>query len=281
MGRLRRALVASGLLLALTPAAASAGTSVGTIHTVTASEGTVTAQLRYEEPPASQAPAGLQLTIERGGAQLYQAPVSSPRCSPCRLEELGTHPLLVRDLEGHGEPSVILELNSGGAHCCTIVQVLSLDPGTTTYRAAERDFGDPAALVRDLAGDGALEFETADDRFAYVFAPFAYSGLPLQLLAFREGRFVDVTRSFPAALAKDATKWMQAFRSERRHGLGNGLIAAWAADEELLGHDGLVRSTLAREARHRNLRSREHYGPSGERFVEALLRFLKHTGYRR
>ncbi len=187
---------------------------------------------------------------------------------------------MVRDLEANGQGNVIVELNSGGAHCCTIFQVFTWDPGTMTYRVAEHDFGDPGALVADIAGNGKLEFETADDRFGYAFAPFAYSGLPLQILSFANGRFRNVTRSFPSALAKDAAKWLRAFRSERRLQLGNGLIAAWAADEELLGHGALVRSTLAREAAQGHLRSRENYGPSGTAFVRALLRFLARAGYR-
>ncbi len=265
--------------LALAPGAAQAASP----QTVSASEAAVTATLSYRgsAEPGTGPVSGLRLTIVRAGAKIYDAPVSSHHCTPCGLESFGGGPLLVRDLEGNGEPSVIVELNSGGAHCCTIAEVLSYDPGTMSYRVSERDFGDPGAIVTDVAGDGSLEFETADDRFAYAFAPFAYSGLPLQVLVFRGGRFRDVTRSFPAALAKDAAKWLAAFRSERRLQLGDGLIAAWAADEELLGHDRLVRSTLAREARNRRLRSRESYGPSNASFVRALLRFLQKTGYRR
>ena len=56
-------------------------------------------------------------------------------------------------------------------------------PGTSTYRSVEQDFGDPGAVIADLAGDRRLEFESADDRFAYEFAPYAYSGLPLAGLA--------------------------------------------------------------------------------------------------
>jgi hypothetical protein len=189
-------------------------------------------------------------------------------------------PLAVEDLEGNGQPSIVLELSTGGAHCCSIVQIFSLDPGTMTYRSVERDFGDPGALVTDLAGDGRLEFQSADDRFAYEFTPYAYSGLPLQIWSFIEGRFIDVTKQFPAAIAADASRQLKGFLANRRQGYGLGLIAAWAADQELLGHDGQVRATLAHEARNGRLRSRGHYGPSGHAFVAELLRFLAHTGYR-
>ena len=37
------------------------------------------------------------------------------------------------DLEHTGQPDVVLDLYSGGAHCCTIEQIFSFDPGTMTY----------------------------------------------------------------------------------------------------------------------------------------------------
>jgi hypothetical protein len=254
-------------------------------HTISAGEGTVTATLSYggahEEPGTGPVP-GLRLTIDRAGVQFYDAPVTSHYCgSPCGLEHFAGGPLLVRNLEGTGEPNVVVELNTGGAHCCTIVQVFAYDPGAMVYRSTERDLGDPGAVIRSVANDGTLQLETADDRFADAFAPFAYSGLPLQILAFREGRFRDVTRMFPAWVAADAAKWMKGFRAERRHGLGNGLIAAWAADEDLLGHDREMRATLAREAARDDLRSRGGFEPSGRTFVRRLLAFLARTGYRR
>ena len=267
----------AGALLLATPVAADAAP-----HTISASEGAVTAQLTYSSAAeeGSGPVKGLRLTIERAGAKIYEAPVKSSHCAPCGLERFAGGPLLVRALEGAGQPNVLVELYTGGAHCCTILQIYSYDPGTMAYRVTERDFGDPGAKIEDLAGDGSLQLLTADDRFAYEFAPFAYSGLPLQVLALRAGRLTDVTRSYPAAIAKDAAQWLKTFRSERHLQLGNGAIAAWAADEELLGHDRLVRATLAREAARRNLRSREHYGPSNGSFVRALLRFLARTGYR-
>ncbi len=269
------------LLAALAVLPALPATASAAQQTVTASEGAVGARLSFSGSAAGGAlVTGLSLTVERAGAKAYEAPVRSRHCSPCGLERFGGGPLLVRDLEGNGQPNVIVELYSGGAHCCTIFQVFSYDPGTMTYRAAEHDFGDPGAKITDVEGNGSLQLVTADDRFAYAFAPFAYSGLPLQVLAFRSGRFADVTRSYPAALAKDAAKWLAAFRAERHLQLGNGMIAAWAADEELLGHDRLVRATLSREASRDNLRSRESYGPSNGSFVRALLRFLKRSGYR-
>jgi hypothetical protein len=254
---------------------------------VSAHEGTVGAQLSYLEGVGGNLPYfDLSLQITRAGASFYEQPVSSRHCGEgCVPEPIGagptkTSPLAVDDLEGNGQPDVVLELSTGGAHCCSILQVFSFDPGTMAYRAVERDFGDPGALVTDLSGDGRLELQSADDRFAYEFTAYAYSGLPVQIWSFKEGRFMDVTRQFPDAITADAARQFKGFLANRRQGYGLGLIAAWAADQELLGNDALVRATLAREARHGRLRSRGHYGPSGHAFVVKLMRFLARTGYR-
>jgi hypothetical protein len=259
---------------------ASAGAATQTLN---ASDGTVAATLSYQAAaaePGSGPLSGLQLQISRSGESFYSEPVSSPHClSACGLEHFAGGPLQVKDLEGDGEPDVVLELNTGGAHCCTVLQVFNLDPGVQAYRLIEKDFGDPGAALVDVAGDGRLEFESADDRFAYAFASYAFSGLPLQIWRLDAGRLVDVTREFPQALAADAARQFRGFLANRRRGLGLGLIAAWAADQETLGHPRLVARTLAREARLGRLRSSEPFTPSGRRFVRKLDRFLERNGY--
>ena len=270
-------------LIALIVLAPAAGSAEGATQSVSAGEGTVAATLSYqasEAEPGSGPVAGLELDITRSGESFFSGPVGSTHClSTCGLEHFGGGPLEVKELEGDGEPDVVVELNTGGAHCCTVVQVFSLDPGVQAYHVFEKDFGDPGAALLDLAGDGRLEFESADDRFAYAFASYAFSGLPLQIWRFQDNRFLDVTREFPQALAADAARQFKGFLATRHAGLGLGLIAAWAADEDALGHRGLVARTLAREARRGRLRSREAFTPSGDRFIEKLNRFLKRTGY--
>jgi hypothetical protein len=274
------AVLAAGLTFGVERSAAAG------VRTWSASAGVVTATLSASEVPRGSPTGlsfkGINLEITRSGQIAYLEGALSNFCEPCDLQTFAgaPPPMQLVELERNGEPNVVLQLYSDGAHCCTVVQVLTWDPREKSYVVAERDFGDPGDVIREPAGYPVPVFETADDRFAYRFAPYAYSGLPLAVLAFRDGRFVHVTRSFAAQIATDASRWLKAFRANRRNGLGNGVIAAWAADEELLGHDRLVRATLAREARHGNLRSREHYGPSGRAFVKALLRFLKRTGYR-
>lgn len=85
--------------------------------------------------------------------------------------------------------------------------------------------------------------------------------------------------TFPGEIAGDAARWLRAFKTERRHGLGLGFIAASVADEELIGHKALVAHTLASEARHHRLRSGDRLSVSGKAFVRKLNAFLRKTGY--
>ena len=121
-------------------------------------------------------------------------------------------------------------------------------------------------------------FISADDRFAYRFAAFAFSGLPLQIWSVASGRFVDVTRRYPSRVAADARRWWRIFRANVRRHLGDGALAAWAADEELLGRGAAMRAALAAQERLGALRN-DGGGPGGAAFIRALERFLARTGY--
>jgi hypothetical protein len=269
------------------PGAARAGEPSSVSAEASAQEGAVRAVLTYREGLGGPLPYfDLKLEITRSGASFYEQPVSSRFCqSGCEPETIDSAPpkgdsVAVSELEGNEQPNVVLGLSTGGAHCCTVVQVFSYDPGTMTYGITEHDFGDPGALLRTLEGNPRPVFESGDDRFAYKFATYAGSAFPLEIWSFQEGRFVNATRSFATQIAAQAASLFKGFLAGRGHGEGLGAIAAWAADEDELGHSALVASVLAREQRHGELRSHEHYGPSGAAFVRALGRFLKRTGYR-
>jgi hypothetical protein len=264
-------------LLVAAPAAASAAAK-----TETASLGDVTAKFSY----AGHYPRyhNQRLTISRAGVVAYSQAVVSPVCGHlCApgLDEPATPSVHVLDLEHSGSPDVVLDLFSGGAHCCSIEQVFSFDPPTGTYVKTERNFGDPGEQIVDLRRDGHYQFLTADDAFAYAFTDYAASGLPIQILTFSHRRFHNITRRFPKLIAADARRWLRLYRGMARSGYVDsvGVIAAWAADQELLGHRKLVDRTLAREDRAHHLNSLA--GPGGKKFIAALKRLLRRDGYLR
>jgi hypothetical protein len=191
--------------------------------------------------------------------------------------------LTVRELQSGGEPAVILHLYSGGAHCCYVDQVFSWNPATSSYEMAERFWGSLFPHFSDLAHDGQLEFVTGDHRFEYRFASFAGSGFPPTILIVRGATFVDVTRSFPSQIAADARSQYRRYEHWRRKGLGLGFLAAWAADQYLLGKRVVALHTLQRENRHHHLlevrRLEGRPENVGNAYIGKLKRFLRKLGY--
>ena len=223
-----------------------------------------------------------RLVIARAGQVAYDQPVASKFCTVCAPGSAltGDPSVHVVDLEHTRQPDVVLDLYSGGAHCCTVEQIFSLDPGSSTYVETERDFGDPLVRIVDLAHNGGHELLTADDRFAYAFTDFAFSGLPIEIFKFSAGHFTDVTRHYRGAVARDAARWLRAFkRLAPRYRDSVGVIAAWAADEGLLGHSKLVRTYLAQQATAGHLNA--PFAARGKKFVAKLQRFLHAHGYAR
>jgi len=270
----------AGLVAALTLLVAPA-TALAT--TQTAQSGDVSATFTFAGSYPNYT--GLHLSITQGGTVFYDQPVVSSVCGKycapgsASAKESSVH---VLDLERNGQPDVLLDLYSGGAHCCSIEQVFSFDPGTMTYAMTQHDFGDPGYEIVDLRHDGTYEFLTADDSFAYEFTDFAASGLPIQILTFSGRHFFDVTRHYPKLIARDAARWMKAFNSMAKQHYSDsvGVAAAWAADQELLGHAKLVNRFLSRQVALGHLKSAlGPQEPGGAKFVAKLRRFLRTHGY--
>jgi len=275
--RLRACLTACVLVLSATVvSSASAATQTATSGDVTA---TYTFTGTY--PNFSNE----RLSISLSGQVFYDEPVTAELCgTQCAPGSTSAKQpsVQVLDLEHDGQPDVVLDLFSGGAHCCWIAEVFSFDPGTMTWALTQHDFGDPGDSIVDLDHNGRYEFLTADDWFAYEFTDYAASGLPIQILTFSGRRFHNVTRSYPKLIARDAAVWLKAFKgmAKQHYTDSVGLIAAWAADEDLLGHSKLVNRYLNQQATAGHLNSGLGLGePGGKKFVANLKRFLRRHGY--
>ncbi|MEI8334831.1 MAG: hypothetical protein WCH74_13405 [Chloroflexota bacterium] len=110
-----------------------------------------------------------------------------------------------RDLIGDGSLVLAYAENSGGAHCCdTWVLVRLKAPETTLLDANLRESG---LTPRQLDKSAALELVASDYRLAYMGdLPFVVTSPFPRLFAYRGGRYVDATRSYPALLRTDRKK---------------------------------------------------------------------------
>jgi hypothetical protein len=278
--RLRLLLTVAALgVAAMSATAASAQSTVQVAHA-----GVVTATFSFGGSVFSGY-SGETLQITRDGILAYSANVTAPTCgggcAPGSTQDLESSSVHVVGLEGPGEPDVVLDLFTGGAHCCYYEEVFYYDATLRTYHRATLNFLDQVASFRDLGHKQKLELITADHRhFDYRFTDYADCGFPILVYAFKGGSFVDVTRQYPKLIAGDAALWWREFRlsgqQQDMYRNSVGLIAAWAADEDLLGHEAQVSSTLATQQRDGHLN-----GPleSGTKFIKDLLKVLRRDGY--
>lgn len=245
-----------------------------------AARGPVTAELTYRE--RDQVYAQPRLRIVRAGRLLLDAAVP-------RLGGPGWRPtaLRARDLDGDGEPEVLLDSYTGGAHCCSYTLIYAYDRAARTYRRLSAPWGNAGYRAVDLDRDGRVELVTADDRFAYAFTSYAGSGRPIRIARFERraggrGRLVIVTRRFPGRIRRDAALWRQAYREAVKERLDvRGVVAAWVADQLLLGNDEaawrFVEEVIA--AGQAGPGDDLAGWPTGDEYRSALKRFLRRTGY--
>lgn len=260
--------LAVALLAALVVAAPAAA------ETETASFGAVSATFSYTKVDVLQYD-GMTVQITRAGAVAFDGVAQAkgcepPYCAPAKAAD--DRSLRVVDLDGDGEPEVIVDLYTGGAHCCTIAEVFRWTG--KAYVSVTRGFADFGYTL-----DGGT-FVTGDARFAYAFASFADSAMPVRLLAFRAGTWSDVTRAHPETLRADAARWLKEYKKRRKGTRALGLLAAWVADEYRLGtsHRAAADRFLTAELRAGRLRADQSW-PHGKSYVSALKQRLRAWGY--
>jgi hypothetical protein len=276
---LAAAALAAGALAAL-PAAASADDA----GSQTASAGAATATLSWGK--AKFGVANPRLVIVRAGATLFDAsPVAgSDGCKDgyCSFLPSGKRKqaLQVVDLNGDGEPEVLVDAYTGGAHCCAVTELAAFNG--TGYAIQELFWGDPGYELQDLNGDGRPEFVSLDDAFAGAFTSFAASFFPPYVVDYDpavQGALRDVTRQFPALIRSNQRSALRGLRRARKQRYETlGAVAAYVADLYLLGKAKDVKPYLARARKRGDLRTISGRAPRS--FERKLLGFLKKQGYR-
>ena len=145
-------------------------------------------------------------------------------------------------------PAVLLQSFTGGAHCCSVIDV-AVPEGAAyrvvrlTHRGVDGKTSHmfDAALDEfpiDLTGDGIADFVLTDDAFLYRFSSYAGSVPPPLVLNIAGGRTVDVSKA-PGLRPLFAMKMAEARaycaapsweRNER-----NGACAGYVADAARIG----------------------------------------------
>ncbi|MBX3281461.1 MAG: hypothetical protein KF756_03185 [Acidobacteria bacterium] len=90
------------------------------------------------------------------------------------------------DKTNDGDPDVMIEYYSGGAHCCTTYYFIEL-PKAGPVAIREVATGNAGMMPIRKAASGGLLFETADNAWAYWNMSFAGSPMPSVILEFKNG----------------------------------------------------------------------------------------------
>jgi hypothetical protein len=199
--------------------------------------GAVTATLEWDK--ADFGIANPRLHVDRAGVRydLTIADICGEGCIVVPDDGTGdpsaTSMVKVADLDADGEPEVLVDTFSGGAHCCLTARLLTWDG--TGYTPKDLSYGDVGYALRDADGDGRPELVGFDPRFSAAFTAFAGSGFPAQVLRVDHGAVTDVTRRFPAVVKADAKTHLGELRAAKRTDDVRGVLAAYVADQYLLG----------------------------------------------
>jgi hypothetical protein len=249
-----------------------------------ASAGAVSATLSWGK--AQYGVSNPLLVIVRAGATAFDgSPVAgSDACRDgyCSFFASGKRKqsLQVVDLNGDGEPEVLVDAYTGGAHCCAVTELAAFNG--SGYAVQELYWGNTGYDLKDLDGDGKPELVGYDDAFAGAFTSFAASVFPPRIVDYDptvKGSLRDVTDHFVALIRKNRDQALHALkRARRQHYETLGAVAAYVADLYLLGDHEAVRPYLKRARKRGDLRTISGRAPRS--FERQLFAFLKKQGYR-
>jgi hypothetical protein len=275
-GRVRTAVVlavALGLVFVTTAAGAPRP------HVERAHVGAVEAVFSYSYDAAAFRFSRQRLTITRDGVKSFTAKLRKPPAGGFNAQPsgyfAGNRSVFVTDVDGGGEPEVVLDLYWGGAHCCWYSQVYRYVPATKHYTALVLLWGNFGYVFADLDHNGVQELVTRDDRFSYAFGSFADSRWPVRILRYRAGRVTVETQSYPSEIGRDANALWHAAMNPKHRTSNQGIVAAWAADEAMVGHWAVAFKSIDRLSRSRKI----HGELSRVKFEQKLRSFLRRTGY--
>jgi hypothetical protein len=272
-----RLLLAVVIALALLPAAAVAADAP---VTETAASGAVSATFTHQDM-GDGTWKGLSITVTRGGVPAYSGmpkvrSCEQPYCAPDLVDGGDSHALSVADVDGDGEPEVLVNFYSGGAHCCEIAVVLRWTGNA--YKVLQHNFADAGYKLVPATDGGPAQFVSRDARFGYEFTAYAFSGMPVQVYRIEDGAFSDQTLSYPDAIRADAAAQKKAYMKVRRTRESLGVLAAYIADEYLLLRRTQADRFLQHELRAGRLKTTEGW-PGGKAYIKRLKRDLRAWGY--
>jgi hypothetical protein len=236
----------------------------------TATAGNVKAVLSYERSTSAPKFRNVRLKIFQNGQRVYDEAIPRDQVDDQVLAEQADTAFQVRDLDQDGQPEIMVDLFTGGTHCCTYSQIYRFDAAIGNYQAMQHKWGNSFYQLVDFDQDGRPEFQSRDDRFTGKFTSYAASANPLQIWRFEQGKMVDRTKEYGLQVEASASQHLLALqRVSGRPSDAKGVIAAYMADRYSLNQGGdswKLMETL-------------YQGDDRQKFFVEVEQFLQQTGY--
>jgi hypothetical protein len=256
------------------PAPSAAASLATREHVQHAALGSLRAEYRYTGTPTLASHA--RIRIRRAGRLVVDRSAGS--LGPGYARSGAARALSIRQLDGTGPPEVLLQLYSGGAHCCWETWIF------TGAHRARQSWGHAMPVLRDADGDGKPEFHGPDTRFAYAFGSFASSRFPAAVWSYGGGSTHDVTSAFVTEVQADQAAQYASYvdgRDTKSAELVRSSLAAYAADGYRLGQGDATMAVVQAAVAAGEVDTDEHDPSSFWRpdYVGLLRDLLHRLGY--
>jgi hypothetical protein len=182
----KRSIPLLAALVLLPAASARAGVAPIVAGTETAASGAVTASVSWQ---AGESPMKLTLTITRAGVVAFNQPIPNVCDDSCSRSASDSGDFQVADLDGDGEPEVLVRGDNVDRCCDDNLGIYHYDAATGTYREFFNRFD---SLLLETRRNKTL-LSTDDERFDTV-SHDEFKLLPPRILAYEAGpKLVDVS----------------------------------------------------------------------------------------
>lgn len=113
-----------------------------------------------------------------------------------KTSEYGISGISEQDLDNDGMKEILIDLYSGGAHCCNFLIAARMTDDE--FSILDTLFwGNAGYKIEDLEGNQVYEIVGLNDQFAYAFTNYAQSAFNSRICGFKDNKFIDITGNFP------------------------------------------------------------------------------------
>jgi len=109
------------------------------------------------------------------------------------------------DLDNDGKKEILINMFSGGAHCCTNLYAGKIINNKFQFTDSIL-WGNSFYEIEDLNKDKKFQVLGMNDMFAYAFTNYAQSQFNILIFGYANNKFVNVTKNFPKLIEEEISK---------------------------------------------------------------------------